>query len=51
MGNAANEREQPFVYTATQQPSVWSLHVPRICSAERLSTALMAEVLEERAYA
>ena len=51
MGDAANESVQPFVYAITQQPSLYPLYMPRICSAERLSSALTTEVLKERIYA
>lgn len=44
LGNAANDKTQPFIYSATQQPPLLPLRMPRLCSAERLSSALLSEV-------
>ena len=50
LGDAANDVQQPFIYSATQQPQQLPLRMPRLCSAERLGEALLQEVFGGRAY-
>lgn len=50
LGDAANDVQQPFIYSATQQPQQLPLRMPRICSAERLGEALLHEVFGGRAH-
>lgn len=50
LGDAANDVQQPFIYSATQQPQQLPLRMPRLCSAERLGEALLHEVFGGRAY-
>lgn len=50
LGDAANDVQQPFIYSATQQPQQLPLRMPRLCSADRLGEALLHEVFGGRAY-
>lgn len=51
LGDAANDVQQPFIYSATQQPKQLPLRMPRLCSADRLGEAMLHEVFGGRAYA
>lgn len=51
LGNAANGKTQPFIYSATQHPKQLPLRMPCLCSADRLGSAILNEVFEDRAYA
>ena len=51
LGNATNDVQQPFIYSATQQPKQLPLRMPRLCSADRLGEAILHEVFGGRAYA
>jgi hypothetical protein len=50
LGDAANDVQQPFIYSATQQPKQLPLRMPRLCSADRLGEAMLHEVFGGRAY-
>lgn len=51
LGDAANDTQHPFIYSATQKPQELPLRIPCLCSAERLGEALLHEVFGGRAYA
>jgi len=51
LGDAATDVQQPFIYSATQQPKQLPLRMPRLCSADRLGEAMLHEVFGGRAYA
>lgn len=46
LGDAANDVQHPFIYSATQQPQQLPLRMPRISSIERLSDAMLGEVFQ-----
>ena len=50
LGDAANDVQQPFIYSATQQPKQLPLRMPRLCSADRLGEAMLHEIFGGRAY-
>lgn len=50
LGDAANEVQQPFLYSTTQQPEQLPLRMPRLCSANRLGEAMLHEVFKGRAH-
>jgi hypothetical protein len=49
MGDWANPRANPFIFSATKLPDVLPLYMPKICHAERISDALITEVFEKAA--
>lgn len=51
LGDAANDVKQPFIYSATQQPTQLPLRMPRLCSAERMSNAMLNEIFGDQAHA
>ena len=51
LGDAANDVKQPFIYSATQQPKDLPLRMPRLCSADRVGSAMLNEVFGDRTHA
>ena len=51
LGDAANDVKQPFIYSATQQPKDLPLRMPRLCSADRVGSAILDEVFGDRTHA
>lgn len=50
MGDKASDEIQPFIYSATQQPKLLPLRMPRLCSAERLGSAILNEIIGGRVH-
>nr|WP_315260684.1 diguanylate cyclase regulator RdcB family protein [uncultured Duganella sp.] len=49
LGNWAQPKQSPFVFVAANLPDVLPDHMPRLCSATRLSHAMVHEVIVEGA--